>query len=64
MDDQLLPCPFCGDKAEAGYEGFCAPDYRVRCECGAVMYGENELNAVEKWNKRAAHNTRDDAPSP
>jgi Lar family restriction alleviation protein len=53
METDLKSCPFCGSIADSGYEGFCAPDYLVRClECDASVQGENELHAIEKWNRR------------
>ena len=51
MNDNLLPCPHCGGKAEYGYD-LCI----VQClECGACTdYRDNSDEAVAVWNRRAA----------
>ena len=50
-DEQLKPCPFCGEKAEVVYEqGW----YKVGCcECWCQTQGFHDLeDAIKAWNKR------------
>lgn len=58
---ELLPCPFCGGKAELSSD-FCGNGVYVRCcDCGVMSaairisaeYCANE-KAVEKWNRRVS----------
>ena len=52
MNDELLPCPFCGGKA--ALEGFDAPEYWVWClECKASTDMHTcKQPAIDAWNKR------------
>jgi len=56
IDQELLPCPFCGDKAEV-YEVADGQCY-VACvndECnGQNGYESSMADAVKRWNRRAA----------
>lgn len=55
---KLKPCPFCGGKAAAIWNGaFDKDNYWVRCwECGAeTPIYESEKEAKEAWNRRAEH---------
>lgn len=66
---ELLPCPFCGGKAE--YEQFANPktSYSVRCTvCRCGTYGwdcpstgthdENKVMQAERWNRREGGSDR------
>ncbi len=50
MSEKLLPCPFCGGKAEIGPDEHY-PDYPIiRCTgCGVYHFGSH---LVERWNRR------------
>ncbi len=54
LDEKLLPCPFCGGKAEIyaqawnKYSVICA-----KCFCVKGSYGTEE-KAIEEWNKRVS----------
>lgn len=49
---ELKPCPFCGhDKIYVGIEHVF---YIALCSaCSASVCGDTEIEAVDKWNKRA-----------
>lgn len=56
--EKLLPCPFCGNKAEVKAWDIVGKGYGVRCtnnDCivGAIgmIYGKKEY-AIEAWNRR------------
>lgn len=56
MNNELKPCPFCGEEATVW---LCGEGYLVECNneiCGCV-YGSNITltrdQAVKLWNKRA-----------
>ena len=63
---ELKPCPFCGAKAilltqsrlyileqNRGRRAvFCSND-----DCGAVMYGRTDKEAIEWWNRRSNNET-------
>lgn len=56
MNEQLEPCPYCGQKAEAGklywsYYVRC-PNPRCRLHTKTITY-KTEKEAHEKWNRRA-----------
>lgn len=56
---KLLPCPFCGGKAENGYYHAYSCDSSfdaiVCTECGVyVSEPENNYKAYKVWNKRAS----------
>ncbi len=58
MNNELKPCPFCGNKdVTMGSRGnSLGIDIYIRCECGAKIqiceeYGEEEL--IKRWNSRA-----------
>lgn len=57
MDEiKLKPCPFCGGKAAAIWNGASNErNYCVRCwECGAeTSVYKSEKEAKEAWNRRA-----------
>lgn len=49
---ELLPCPFCGGKAE---EELTVTEYAITCaSCPArmVVDAAKELIAVDQWNRR------------
>lgn len=57
--ETLLPCPFCGGRAEAE-ESPIYVAWGVRCtDCGVEVGGEDETDAIAAWNRRAAHQERD-----
>ena len=57
--ESLLPCPFCGGKADIQLDG---DDEFVRCascnagtNAGGIRFGFEDLAmVVRKWNRRAA----------
>ena len=66
--ETLLPCPFCGGKAELwkAYPGDAVWPKRtafVGCmgECATVVTRgfETDAEAIATWNRRAAHQERD-----
>lgn len=61
MNEELKPCPFCGEKQDIDYgimtgtmKGF---DY-VQCQtCGAEIHAIHKgryVNAIEAWNRRTS----------
>jgi len=51
LNKGLLPCPFCGGKAEIG--GDPHGDRDVHCVgCGVSMFDTCLEGAIEAWNKR------------
>lgn len=57
--EKLLPCPFCGGKADIYVEGKIILDrykkcYSVYCKdcCCTTQYEENKQDAIKDWNKR------------
>ena len=64
MNEELKPCPFCGEKQDIDYgimtgtmKGF---DY-VQCQtCGAEIHAIHKgryVNAIEAWNRRESDET-------
>lgn len=56
-ESKLLPCPFCGGKADTGFEDFHAGGH-VKCtECGVVgpVWSNDTDEATAAWNLRAAN---------
>ena len=56
MEIELLPCPFCGKKADMISEIFLGKMwYKVKCRgCFSQTYAEeNPENAAHEWNRRA-----------
>ena len=56
LEGELLPCPFCGGKAEINGSG--AMFYTVECETGCVYLPSagrftSKYNAIKCWNTRA-----------
>ena len=63
---ELKPCPFCGGEAllltrtrfyileiNRGRRAvFCAND-----DCSAIIFGNTDQEAIEKWNRRAENGT-------
>lgn len=57
---KLLPCPFCGGKAETDYAFYDYNDYGVHCvECGAYVctVKDDPQEAIKAWNRRAYYGT-------
>lgn len=54
--EALLPCPFCGGKAETGFEDSYNGGHVQCSDCGAVgpVWSNDVGKAVEAWNRRAA----------
>lgn len=62
--NELIPCPFCGGKAELEHEYIFGFDYStIKCKkCGvktapikvSSTYSSDEL-AAEAWNRRTSH---------
>lgn len=53
----LLPCPFCGGKAEICFQRDDLDDWKVECQgCGAVSCPQgiryDKQKAIEDWNTR------------
>ena len=56
MENELLPCPFCGRKAVLEPRMLLGKEFwRVTCEyCFARTFHEpDKEDAVEEWNRRA-----------
>lgn len=60
--DKLLPCPFCGCRADGvdvwSTEGFHPKrvGYKIRCcKCSAEKSGKDWNRLVKSWNKRVTH---------
>lgn len=52
---KLLPCPFCGGKAEFRSGSSTTPYIRCR-ECGGrTKSSRNRANLIAAWNRRAEH---------
>lgn len=61
-DYELKPCPFCGATTECDpgltfgvmlYVCKDTKEYNIECRsCSAMITGESEDSAVEKWNQR------------
>jgi Lar family restriction alleviation protein len=57
-ENGLLPCPFCGGKAEIHYQLHDLGDYAVKCSncgCEPCPWGlrVSKAEAIEDWNRRA-----------
>lgn len=74
-NDDLLPCPFCGNKNVKVYESENmhgqASDWVVRCvsdkwngACGAFISYLTKARAIEVWNQRTSSCTRIDPADP
>ena len=61
--DELIPCPFCGGKAEYDWQeaGMCSPNqpdlvdiYCLDSDCGALIRtsGKEPNEAIKAWNMR------------
>lgn len=55
-DTTLLPCPFCGARAETDFIRELH-SYQIECRdvfgCSARVVRDSELHAAEAWNRRA-----------
>ncbi len=52
---KLLPCPFCGGKAEFRSGSSTTPYIRCK-ECGGrTKSSRNRANLIAAWNRRAEH---------
>ena len=69
MQQELKPCPFCGDDYIVLYleyttsRYFHAHEWKIGCQtigcCGCHVYGHNfdtKKKAIEAWNRRAEVN--------
>ncbi|MFC5356415.1 Lar family restriction alleviation protein [Azospirillum himalayense] len=71
---ELLPCPFCGPKADEGSRVVLLAEresdgyvrgYTVRCDhCGIELHDEYESDVVAAWNRRSSVQEAAPPPSP
>lgn len=53
MNDNLLPCPFCGAPPIRSQIGDSWPTHIVRCSgCGVEMLGSDNTLLDHRWNNR------------
>lgn len=56
MNEELLPCPFCGEKDASVTTQYVTGQTAVVCEVCTAMgpWDETEASAIAAWNRRPA----------